>query len=82
MNEEHYLKKIERNTNALDKAPETVKMECIKNLNWARNLSSRLELLDYKEREIAIATIHSVLDEDYQKMGFEIEEPVNVARSR
>ncbi len=77
MNDEHYLKKIERNAYVLDKAPKEIKAECLKNINWARDLSRRLELLDYNERELAISKIHEVLDADYKRMGFGIEESID-----
>lgn len=70
--EEHYLKKIERNTNVLDKAPEHLKKQCRDNIIWARELSSRLEQLDYEQKQQAIANIHQILDSDYQMMGFEL----------
>lgn len=46
----------------------------INNINWARNLADRLELLDYDERDKAIVHMNEVLDEDYISMGFEIED--------
>ncbi len=72
-NNEHYLSKIRRNTEVLDKAPENIKAKCAADIKWARNLADRLELLDYDERNKAIVHINEVLDEDYTSMGFEIE---------
>lgn len=80
MNEEHYLEKIERNAYVLDKAPEEIKAVCLQNIKWARDLSSRLDLLDYNERQVAIAKIHDVLDDDYKKMGFNKEETNGMRR--
>lgn len=71
--EDHYLSKIQRNINVLDKAPEHVRNQCVNNITWARELSSRLQTLDYQEREQAINKIHEILDNDYVLMGFEIE---------
>ena len=71
-NSEHYISKLERNLNVLDKAPENIKSQCISNITWARDLIIRLEQLDYQEREQAIEEIHKVLDNDYQAMGFEL----------
>ena len=71
---EHYLSKIERNTEVLDKAPENVRAKCAANIEWARNLSARLELLDYDERNKAVIHMNEVLDEDYTSMGFELPE--------
>lgn len=70
MSDEHYLKKIERNAYVLDKAPEEIRSECLQHIMWARELSSRLDSLDYDVRQDAITKIHSVLDEDYKRMGF------------
>ena len=71
--EKHYLTKIERNTNAVDgMAIGVLKADIIANIKWARALSSRLEQLDYQERDKAIANIHQVLDNDYVSMGFEL----------
>ena len=77
---EHYASKLERNINVLDKAPKSVKEECKKNIIWAKNLIKRLELLDYHEREDAIERIHKILDEDYQKMGFELPQKNNIKK--
>lgn len=72
MNEEHYLSKIERNANVVSNAPEEFREKYIANIKWARELSGRLDQLDYDQREIAINKIHEVLDEDYAAMGFEL----------
>ena len=72
--EEHYLSKIERNLNVLDKASAEVKEQCRNHIVWARELSKRLEQLDYSEREEAISKIHEVMDNDYQLMGFSLEQ--------
>lgn len=69
---EHYLSKIERNANVLDKANESIKKECLQHVIWARDLSKRLEQLDYTEREQAIKHIHEVMDGDYALMGYEV----------
>lgn len=74
---EHYLSKLERNVNVLDKAPENVRKQCAQNIIWARELIGRLELLDYQEREQAIEQLHKILDDDYQTMGFEIPQKNN-----
>lgn len=71
--EEHYLSKIERNLNVLDKAPEYIRGDVYDHIVWAKELSKRLEMLDYQEREQAIVKIHNVLDNDYMLMGFEVE---------
>lgn len=68
MNSEHYLSKIVRNTNVLDKIPENKKYR--DNIIWARELSDRLAGLDYIEREKAISMIHEVMDANYKEMGF------------
>ena len=78
--EEHYLSKIERNTNVIDKAPKEIKQKCIANIKWARELSNRLNQLDYDQRDIAINNIHKVLDEDYIAMGFELKQQTNKKR--
>ena len=71
--EEHYLTKIERNTNAVNgMAIGVLKEQVIANIRWARELSSRLEQLDYQERDKTISNIHQVLDNDYVSMGFEL----------
>jgi len=71
--EEHYLTKIERNTNAVSgMAIGVLKGHIIANIKWARELSSRLDQLDYQERDKAIANIHQVLDTDYVSMGYEL----------
>lgn len=69
---EHYLSKIKRNTEVLDKAPENVRAKCAADIEWARNLAARLELLDYDERNKAVIHMNEILDEDYTSMGFEI----------
>lgn len=74
---EHYMSKLERNVNVLDKAPESVRKQCARNIIWARELIGRLELLDYQEREQAIEKIDKILDSDYQTMGFEISQKSN-----
>ena len=80
MNQEHYISKLERNTNVLDKAPEHIKQQCSEHIIWARNLIARLEQLDYQEREKAIAQIHNTLDTDYQAMGFTTEQSISDER--
>lgn len=74
---EHYMSKLERNVNVLDKAPKSLREQCRRNIIWARELISRLEQLDYQEREIAIKNIHETLDQDYLAMGFEIPQKNN-----
>jgi hypothetical protein len=74
MNEEHYLAKIERNFNVVDKAPEGVKEKCINDIKWARELSQRIDQLDYDQRDLAIEQMIKVLDDDYVAMGFELAE--------
>ncbi len=74
MNEpKYYLEKIERNARAIDKVPMDVKEECREHIIWARELVSRLTMLDYEAREKAINKIHDVMDRDYEKMGFELQ---------
>ena len=75
--EEHYLSKIERNANVVDKAPENIKNECINNIKWSRDLANRLDLLDYDQRDNAINKIHQILDADYVAMGFELKNNSN-----
>jgi len=70
--EEHYLSKIERNANVVANAPKEIQQKCIANIKWARELSNRLNHLDYDQRDIAIKNMHKVLDEDYVSMGFEL----------
>lgn len=77
---EHYMSKLERNINVLDKAPDGVREQCTKNIIWARELIGRLEQLDYQEREHAIEKIHQILDSDYQAMGFEITQKNNTGK--
>ena len=72
--EEHYQFKIRRNAAVLDKAPELVKQNCLQNIIWARELTQRLGVLDMKARDEAIKKINKTMDEDYKKMGFELEE--------
>ena len=74
MGDDNYLSKIERNTYALDHAPEEVREECRQNILWSREMTRRLPQLDYAVREATIAKIHAVLDADYTKMGFQLEE--------
>ena len=69
---EHYLSKIERNASALPNAPQAVREGCLANIKWARQLAARVQHLDYDVRGAAIDQIHAVMDEDYQKMGFEL----------
>lgn len=71
---EHYISKIRRNTEVLDKAPENIRTKCAADINWARNLADRLDSLDCDERDKAIIHMNEVLDEDYTSMGFEIED--------
>ena len=78
--DEHYLSKIERNFHVLDKAPYEVRNDAYNHIVWARELSKRLEMLDYQEREQAISNIHKVLDNDYALMGFEIEKTEGLSR--
>ena len=78
--EEHYLSKIERNANVVDKAPDAIKRKCIDNIKWARELSNRLNHLDYDQRDKAIYNIHKVMDEDYVAMGFELKQTENKKR--
>ena len=75
--EEHYLSKIERNANVVDKAPENIKNECINNIKWSRDLANRLDLLDYDQRDNAINKIHQILDADYVAMGFKLKNNSN-----
>ena len=70
----HYLEKLGRNVNVFGKCPEYIREEVLSNLNWARELIQRLELLDYDIREQAIQQIHKVLDEDYERMGYSLED--------
>ncbi len=78
--EEHYLSKIERNANVVDKAAEGIKQKCIANIKWARELSNRLNQLDYDQRDIAIKNMHKILDEDYVAMGYELKQTTNKKR--
>jgi transcription elongation GreA/GreB family factor len=70
MGPDHYLSKLERNINVLDKAPAESREEILNHITWARELISRLEQLDYQERDKAIRKIHEILDQDYEIMGF------------
>ena len=72
MGDEHYLSKIERNSYVVDKAPEEIRGQIIRNIKWCREMASRLSNLDYDQREEAIRKIHTLLDDDYERMGFSI----------
>lgn len=74
MNSEHYLSKIERNANVADKVSPFLKEQFISNIKWARDLSSKLQHLDYDVRDEAITRIHNILDSDYRQAGFKLEE--------
>ena len=69
-----FIAKIERNANVVDKAPLEMQPKFVANINWARELSSRLDQLDYDQRQVAIENIHRIMDEDYVAMGFELNE--------
>lgn len=72
---EHYLSKIDRNANVVFTAPANVRDECLANIKWAREVASRIETgqIGYFEgREQVIDRIHSIMDEDYEKMGYEL----------
>lgn len=72
-NNEHYMAKLNRNVNVLDKVPEEYREIFRSNIEWARELIGRLDNLDYNEREVAIQRIHAVLDHDYNSLGFNLE---------
>ena len=72
-NNEHYMAKLNRNVNVLDKVPEEYRDTFRSNIEWARELIGRLDNLDYNEREVAIQRIHAVLDHDYNSLGFNLE---------
>ena len=75
--EEHYLSKIERNMQVLDKAPEELRAQISQNIIWCREITKRLEQLDYDVREATITKMHKILDDDYLKMGFGTKEETN-----
>ncbi len=51
-----------------------LKNKYIADITWARNLVTRLNNLDYGQRELAIKQIKDVMDRDYKVCGFEPEE--------
>lgn len=72
---EHYLSKIERNANVVSTASAEVREECLANIRWAREVASRIETgqIGYFEgRDQVIDRIHSLMDADYEKMGYEL----------
>lgn len=71
----HFLSKIERNANVIDKASGDMKKDCLQHVIWARELSKRLDSMDYDQRQEAIRKIHEVMDGDYTLMGYKIEDP-------
>jgi len=70
--DKHYIPKLRRNINVLDKAPEDIREEVLNNIIWVKALIDGLPNLDRDQREAAITQIHSVLDSDYEKMGFSL----------
>ena len=78
--EEHYLSKIERNTNVVSNAPQGARQKYIDNIKWARELSSRLNHLDPDQRDIAIKKMHKILDDDYVAMGFELKQSKTIKK--
>lgn len=72
---EHYLSKIERNANVVSTASAEVREEFLANIRWAREVASRIETgqIGYFEgRDQVIDRIHSLMDADYEKMGYEL----------
>ena len=71
---EHYDNKLERNANVVDKVPEGLRGDFISHINWARELTKRIGSMDFDQRDSSIADMIRILDTDYVKAGFKLEE--------
>ncbi len=75
-------KRINRNSIVLDKTYDSVKDTVVKHIQEARMKMMNLELLDYDVREETIKSIISQLDNDYELMGFTLEEEKEGQKSK
>lgn len=73
--EEHYITKLERNANVVGQVPEYMRAAFIANINTARNRLKGIEALDPDVRDAAYKEISEMLDDDYEKAGFELQKP-------
>lgn len=71
---EHYDNKLERNVNIVDKVPEFMRNEFISHIDWAKDLKDRFDSMDFDQRDSSIADMIRILDTDYVKAGFKLEE--------
>ena len=71
---EHFESKLERNVNIADKVPEFMRNEFISHIDWARELKDRFDSMDFDQRDSSIADMIKILDTDYVKAGFKLEE--------
>ncbi len=72
---EYFESKLERNTNVVDKVPEGLIKDFISHINWARELTRRIDSMDPKQRDETIMNMIGILDADYEKAGFELQKP-------
>ena len=71
----HFESKLERNTNVVDKIPEGLRKDFISHINWARELTKRIDSMDPEQRDGTIMNMIGILDADYEKAGFELQKP-------
>ena len=72
---EHFESKLERNTNVVDKVPEGLRKDFISHINWARELTKRIDSMDPEQKDETIMNMIGILDDDYEKAGFELQKP-------
>ena len=70
----HYLEKLGRNVEALNNCPEEIKKEVMLNIDYVRIIVNSFEKLDPEEIEKYKVKINEILDKDYEKMGYSLEE--------
>lgn len=72
---EYLLEKINRNSLVMNQVPLEMGKSYLLNLSRAIEISTQSEMLDYLDSsEMMIAKITAILDDDYVKAGFNLEE--------
>ena len=71
----NYLDYINRNKSAISQvSSDETKAVMLQHIKWALELASRLNGMDYDQRDASIQRIVSVMEEDYKAAGLGVDE--------
>lgn len=71
----NYLDYINRNKSAISQvSSDETKAVMLQHIQWAVELASRLNGMDYDQRDASIQRIKSVMEADYKAAGLDVEE--------